>query len=356
MSRRIIFVDDEAAVLGGLRRQLRDRRGDWDMDFAAGGADCLRLLEAAPADVVVSDMRMPGMDGAALFEEVRRRWPATVRILLTGYTDREQSLRSIRCAHQFLNKPCDAQRLRRALEEALELTAYIPDAALRSELAKMVVLPLQDSLQSRIREEMERPDASLRRLGDWVEMDPGLSAKVLQLVNSAAMGLPQRVLRPSHAVALLGLDQVRALWLALAAHRRVAPTDSRRGEEAFGHGQAVGLEAARILAPLGEEASILGFSAGLMHDIGALALQTCRPEAWARSSGRGLPAEAAACGADHAQVGAFLLGLWGLPHEVVQAVAAHHDAPDPQHPLQQALAQAESRQMLPSAVEAAIAP
>lgn len=342
---RIIFVDDEASVLGGLRRQLWDRREAWDLCFASSGDDALALLQDAPADVVVSDMRMPGMDGAALLEQVRKHWPATVRILLTGYTDQEQMLRSARSAHQFLSKPSDPAALRAALSHALDLRALVPDASLQAELARLVSLPLLDAMQQRIQAELDRPDASLRRVGELVEHDAGLSAKVLQLVNSAAMALPQRVLRPAQAVALLGLDYVRILWQSLNMHRVVRP--SALGALAFSHGEDVAVLARQALHPVSETAAHLGFSAGLMHDVGELALAHCRPEAWARSQDLGLNAEREACGADHASAGAFLLGLWGMDPRVVRAVGRHHEAPDAEDPLQAALAAAELRCQTP---------
>jgi HD-like signal output (HDOD) protein/CheY-like chemotaxis protein len=341
MSRpRILFVDDEPSVLGGLRRQLWDRRADWDLAFAPGGAEALALLEQAPADVVVSDMRMPGMDGAALLDAVRKRWPATVRILLTGYTDPEQMLRSARSAHRFLNKPCDPAALREALTQALDLRSLVPDAGLQADLARLVALPLLDGVQDRIQAELDRADASPRRLGDLVEQDPGLSAKLLQLVNSAALGLGQRVQRPAQAVVLLGLDYVRNLWKALQLVRVVKP--SRAAATLQEHSEAVGLAVAAALKAQGADAQ-WGFCAGLMHDIGELALEHCRPEAWQAARGQGRDRERELCGADHAAAGAFLLGLWGVDASVVRAVARHHSAPDPNEPLQAALALAESR-------------
>lgn len=340
---RIIFVDDEPSVLGGLRRQLWDRRNDWSMEFAPGGEEALAYLEAGPADVIVSDMRMPVMDGAALLEQVRLRWPATVRILLTGYADQEQGLRSAGSAHQFLNKPCDAATLRSALTHALELKALVPDPALQGDLARLVALPVLNGMQQRIQQELNRVDASLRRLGDLVEHDPGLSAKVLQIVNSASMALPQRVLRPAQAVALLGMDHVRSLWHALNVHRVLGQPGSAPSSVELGHGEQVALAARAALHPLGDEAAHLGFSAGLLHDVGALALQHCRPEAWRSCQGANSPEmERSACGADHASAGAYLLGLWGLESRVVQAVARHHQAPDPEDLLQSALAKAEA--------------
>lgn len=340
---RIVFVDDEASVLAGLRRQLWERREAWDMVFVPGGTEALARLQEAPADVIVSDMRMPGMDGAALLEQVRQRWPATVRILLTGYTDQEQGLRSARSAHQFLNKPCDPAMLREALAHALALGALVPDAGLRCDLARLVALPLLGGMQQRIQQELDRPNASLRRLGELVEHDPGLAAKSLQMVNSAAMALPQRVLRPAQAVALLGMDHVRSLWQALTVRRALRQDGDHEDEAAMGHAETVALATQEALRRLGDEGVRLGFSAGLLHDVGALALRHTRPQAWEQCRRTGsLEMERRACGADHAAAGAYLLGLWGLPTRVVDAVARHHHPADPEEALQAALAHAEA--------------
>src|ERR1017187_5896099 len=109
--KRILFVDDEPSLLEGLRRMLRPQRARWDVMFANGGEAALRMLEAHPCDVVVTDMRMPGMDGAQLLEQVRDRFPGVVRIVLSGYCEMESTLRAVPVAHQFLQKPCDSASL-----------------------------------------------------------------------------------------------------------------------------------------------------------------------------------------------------------------------------------------------------
>ena len=86
--RRILFVDDEAKVLDGLRNLLRRQRHEWDMLFALSGAAALEELAKAPVDVIVSDMRMPGMDGAELLTRVRTLYPQTARIVLSGHAER----------------------------------------------------------------------------------------------------------------------------------------------------------------------------------------------------------------------------------------------------------------------------
>src|SRR5437870_3924710 len=101
MKKRILFVDDEPNVLGGLRRMLRPLHQEWTTAFAEGGTLALATLEKEPFDVVVSDMRMPGMDGAQLLEAVRQRYPHMVRIILSGQCDEESGLRALRVAHQM---------------------------------------------------------------------------------------------------------------------------------------------------------------------------------------------------------------------------------------------------------------
>jgi DNA-binding NtrC family response regulator len=107
--KRVIFVDDEARILEGLRRMLRPMRNQWEMAFAPGGQAALDVMATTPFDVIVSDMRMPGMDGAALLEQVREHYPEVIRIVLSGHTEMATALRVVPIAHQFLAKPCDAE-------------------------------------------------------------------------------------------------------------------------------------------------------------------------------------------------------------------------------------------------------
>jgi len=97
--RRVLFVDDEPRILEGLRRMLRSQRNEWEMAFAPGGGAALAIMEAAPFDVVVSDMRMPEMDGATLLTQVRNLYPQVVRIVLSGHAELSAALRVVPVAH-----------------------------------------------------------------------------------------------------------------------------------------------------------------------------------------------------------------------------------------------------------------
>src|SRR6185436_12015998 len=92
--KRILFVDDESKILEGLQRMLRPMRDTWEMQFAEGSEAALADLKEQQFDVVVTDMRMPGMNGAQLLSEVRHEYPHIVRIVLSGHSDQELILSS----------------------------------------------------------------------------------------------------------------------------------------------------------------------------------------------------------------------------------------------------------------------
>ena len=119
--KRILFVDDEPAMLDALRGRLHRLRDKWEMTFVESGPRALVEMEQKPADVVVTDMRMPGMDGAQLLMIVRQRWPQAVRIVLSGYAEQAHVMRLVPVAHQFVSKPCDTHELERDIDRCLDL-------------------------------------------------------------------------------------------------------------------------------------------------------------------------------------------------------------------------------------------
>ena len=118
---RILFVDDEPAILDAIRRSFRSHRARWQMDFAPSAASALDLLAAEAVDVIVTDFRMPDMDGGQLLTLVRERWPKTARLILSGYSGLQAQLITDGLAHEYLNKPCSSEDLERAIERALSL-------------------------------------------------------------------------------------------------------------------------------------------------------------------------------------------------------------------------------------------
>ena len=163
--RRVLFVDDEPRILEGLRRMLRVQRQEWEMAFAPGGEAALALMEAAPFDVIVSDMRMPEMDGATLLTKVRDRFPQVVRIVLSGHTELSTTLRVVPVAHQFLAKPCDAGTLRVAIERACHLKGLLSDDSIRRTVGALRDLPSEAGQDRGAGRRHLRQDPAISQLG-----------------------------------------------------------------------------------------------------------------------------------------------------------------------------------------------
>ena len=329
--RHVLFVDDDAAVLGGLRRMLHPMRSQWQMTFVADAGAALAALEAHPADVVVTDMRMPGCDGARLLGQIRARWPETVRLVLSGYSDEGAALRSIPVAHQFLSKPCDPVVLSATVRGACELQ----DRLLRPELRELVgglgALPSAPKSFAAITEALGAPEVCLDTIASIIEQDAGCSAKLLQLVNSAFFGLARSVTQVRDAVSYLGIARVRDVVLAAEAGAVFpcsTPHLARIAQEVNDHSSLVA--AAAREQTVGARCHD-AFVAGMLHDIGRLALATVAGDRYStverrRRDGEDLSTvEVDVLGAGHAEVGAYLLQLWGLPYSLVDAVARHHD-------------------------------
>lgn len=332
---RVLFVDDEALVLQGLARMLRGMRKQWDMAFVSSGSEALALMAREPFDVVVTDMRMPGMDGAQLLNEVRERYPKSVRIILSGHADRELTMRSLMATHQYLSKPCDAETLKATLGRVLSLHNLFQGNPLFEPLISGIqALPSIPSLYLRIQEELRSPDTSVKRIAEIVAQDPAMTTKMLQLVNSAFFGVPQHISDPEVAVNMLGLDTVQALVFSAHVFRQFDKLPEYMDlDKLWQHGTRVGALAKRIAkAESADNRECTDASvAGMLHDVGRLVLFVNLPEETARlhrlaqrSNANLFELERLEWGATHAEVGAYLLGLWGLPEPVVKAVALHH--------------------------------
>ena len=332
---RVLFVDDEPNILQGLQRLLRPMRREWDMSFALGPHEAIAMFDQAPFDVVVSDMRMPDMSGAELLSRIRDSHPSVARIILSGHSQMESAVHSVGIAHQFLAKPCDAETLRETILRVLALRSLLHDPNLTRLVAGIGSLPSLPASYAAINNELAGEDPSLQRVAEIISKDIAMSAKVLQLVNSAFFGLARRVDTIEQAVTLLGTEVIKSLVLSNAAFSQFRPVSTQfSAEQLWSHSLLVGSVAAKIAKAEGADKSVVGaaLQAGILHDLGQLILATHLPQqldaALEAGTARHVPlfeAERETIGATHAQVGAYLLGLWGLPDSTVEAVAFHHE-------------------------------
>jgi HD-like signal output (HDOD) protein len=331
----LLFVDDEPRVLQGLERQMRPMRHEWDMHFVGGGEQALEFMSRQPADIIVSDMIMPRMDGSQLLSEILRRHPRTVRIVLSGHAEREAVLRLVGPAHQYLSKPCDPDELRKAIARAFALRDLLGNERLKQLTTRIKSLPTLPALQNQLNEEVRKDAPSMDAIGEIISRDIGMTAKIMQLVNSAFFGLPRPLNNPAEAAAYLGVATLRSLVLSMAIFsqydQRGCPSFSL--ETLANHSWATAAMARRVALIERREMPIVDecFLAGLLHDTGqlilAFGLRGEYSQVVARARAENLPVwrvEQEIFGATHADVGAYLLALWGLPNPVIEAVALHH--------------------------------
>ena len=330
--KRILFVDDESKILDGIRRMLHGDRNRWDMQFAVGGEAALQACEAGSFDLVISDMRMPGMDGAILLGHIRDLFPGTARIILSGYSEITLATRSVPMAHRFLAKPCNASELQSTIERVCALQDILRTPEIQKTVGTIGELPSLSRTYTDLAKAVQDPNGSIETVAKIIEQDVAMSAKVLQLVNSAFFGLARTVTHPKNAVSFLGMETVKNLALASEAFRVFAP-DSRIPQEVYESMQVHAQRTAAIAGalpgdPKSRDVTVL---AALLHDIGRLILASRMPDKFCsvlsavrERKCEPFEAEEELMGTSHAEIGAYLLGLWGLPNLAVEAIAHHH--------------------------------
>lgn len=332
--KKILFVDDEPNILAGLKRMLRSMRKEFDLYFAESGKEALNILESTAFDVVVSDMRMPGMDGAQLLAEIQEKYPYSIRIMLTGQANEESIMQTVGVVHQFLAKPCDPDHLKAVLLRASSLHELISHASLKKIVSQLGTLPSLPEVYAKLRKAMVDPEVAVADVAAIIEEDMAMSAKVLQLVNSAFFGLFQKVESPARAVNLLGLETVKNLVLGVGAFSEINATSNVFSiKKLWAHSMAVGTIAKKIAMNESDDKELIdnSFVAGLLHDIGKLVLLAQLQEKYEQAviladeqKIQLRMAEKEIFDTVHGDIGAYLMGLWGMPGAVVEAIGFHH--------------------------------
>ena len=329
----IVFVDDEPALLDGLRVRLYKHRHDWGMKFFANGAHAIAEFESNRVDLIVSDVRMPGMGGGQLLSILKERWPATIRIILSGYADGAQALRLASLAHQYVAKPCNAEEIENIIERCFLLQELLANDSLRAVVGRIGRLPATPKVYARLQTALGSPDATADDIGRIVNADAAIAGKVLQITNSAFFRLRKPIVRIKDAVTYLGFATIRNLVMSaeiFAEWKMPAVLSEAVDPEHLQRHAQLTAQACKSLAT-GKVSPDDAWLAGLVHDIGYWILAQECPEDLKRaillSQEHGQPLikyEKEIIGATHAEIGAYLIGLWGLPYAIVEAVALHH--------------------------------
>ena len=328
-TKRVLVADDRPEVFDGLVEIMRAAGPEWQVDYARGGEAALAALAAEPVDVLVAEDHMSGMDGVTLLTRARERHPTTIRMILSGTS--KPGLATI-VSHRFLSKPANVQELGVVIKRSWALHERTGQVeAFRKTLAT-TTLPSRPGVYMELNQVLSDPTWQPNQVSAVIERDVAMSAKVLQLANSALFGLASTVTSVRDAVMYLGVDTIRSLALTAEAFGKLTPRNATAGfsiDEFQAHAMLVARITASILpaGPVQQQA----VTAALLHDIGKLVTVADSSRRWAETNrvarARRLPVfevELEQDGVSHADIGAHLLSLWGLPDVIVEAVAHHH--------------------------------
>ncbi|XPV77533.1 MAG: HDOD domain-containing protein [Desulfovibrio sp.] len=332
---KILFVDDEPNVLSSIRRMLFPIRKEWQMQFADSGAKALELMEKTRFDVLVTDIRMPEMSGAELLGIVREKHPHTIRIALSGQVDLNDVIKSIRAVHQYIAKPCSSDELIARINGALQSKRVLSDEKMQSLISEIETLPVVPEVFTAIENELNAEEPSIEVIADLISMDVGLVAKLLKLINSPYFGLNSEVKTVFQAIMMLGIDCIRTLLLTthlFSMYKSDAlPQMSLKmlWEHCFRVSNIARLIAEYEGFPKNEIIKIR--MAALLHDVGKLVLTTDFSEQYKdvlklveADKGTIFECERIVFGTTHAEVGAYLMGLWGISGDIVHGIGYHH--------------------------------
>ncbi len=334
MKLNILFVDDESNVISGLKRMLRPLRTEWNFFFAESGLDALKILEEIKIDVIVSDMQMPNMNGAQLLEKVKDKYPSVIRFILSGHSNMELALKSTRTVHQFIAKPIEAEQLKEKISRSYKLFSLLENENLRKVINGLQTLPAIPETYFEIEQELQKEDFSLKMVAEIINKDSVMSAKILQLVNSAFFGLPANLTEIESAVNLLGANTIKTLilYVQLFASFNIDKETKNLLNEIWVHSLKVARNSKKIILAFdGNKDEVnTAYTAGLLHDIGKIVVfsnNEYRESVFEIREKLGLDyidAEQKVMQTTHAEIGGYLLSLWGLPERIVEAVLFHH--------------------------------
>lgn len=337
MQNRVLFVDDDPVLrdlYGGIAPVLQ---GHYEVFTACSGKEGVQMLQERTFDVVVSDLTMPGMDGVQFLGHVVRTQADAARIIISGYLDRLKIAQCLFVGHRYFNKPCDLKALTALLLNLAQFREIVANQKVRKLIGGLGSLPGPPDTYLRLEEVLSSAYSSLNDVAAVVEQDLRVTTKLLQIVNSAHFGIARQIVSPTEAVQLVGVEVVRGLLLGLQAFSVYKSAKKAPPNDLWEHSLKIALTARRIAQgqSLTHEQCEKAFLAGLLHDIGKIVLMANVPDdylevtTFARTCN--IPVHAAEqrkFGATHAQIGAYLLALWGIQEDVVKIVQHHHSMED----------------------------
>ncbi|MEM9160515.1 MAG: HDOD domain-containing protein, partial [Verrucomicrobiota bacterium] len=336
MKNRILIIDDELDYIEGYKAVLARKSDQWVIEYSNNPQQSLQSALQSPPDILIADYEMPQLNGIELLKAVEQKRPQVERFIVADPEEKDILDAGIGSSFHFLPKPCSGDFLISEIQRALAIESWLGNKRTKEIVGKMGEFPSLPPMYLKVMNALNSKNASAANIGKAIASDLAISAKIMQVVNSSYFGLDAKVSDITHAVSILGIDTVKNLVLAIQVFGKLGKSKDQLAltDQLWHHSMSVATAAKRIMQyetgdrKLAEEA----YTAGLFHDIGKLVMINAVSDEFesARKLARkkGIPlwqAESETIGCTHADTGAYLLGRWGMPVNVVEAASLHHE-------------------------------
>lgn len=327
----ILFVDDEPNLVQSLRRMFHKMKDMWQIFYATSGKQALEIMSEQEIDIIITDYKMPEMNGVALLSIIKDSHPAVIRILLSGYSDDDATVKSTAIAHQFLRKPISPEILEEKLNDLISISKFVQNPDIKNIVNEISVLPTLPDVYIEIDRALNSPETDLAHINKIIMKDVGLSTKILQVVNSAFFGISHNVYNTLEAISLLGTKTIQSIIINIHLFNSYPEALAKRARfNSLGsHSLISGEYAKQYLGNFKNVNKLDAYMAGILHDVGKLILFQLADydeveELMQNKRLKNYEAEYETYGTSHAEIGAYLLALWGLPRDIIDSTAYHH--------------------------------
>ncbi|MEM6987917.1 MAG: HDOD domain-containing protein [Pseudomonadota bacterium] len=311
----VVFVDDEIYILDGLRRSLRKKGVNWEMQFFQQAKDALKFIKTQPVDVVVSDMRMPSMNGAEFLQEVQKHQPNAVRLALSGQADSRLILESAHAIHQHISKPADIKTIVDTIEHSIDLQDKLSDPNLQSYVGSLKALPSMPHVYDEIMQMVGGETYDEKEIAALIEQDVGITATVLRIVNSDFFGNFGNIDTIAEAVSILGADTLKNIVLSENLFTQLEHCDWDELKRLNLMSKSVAALAHKLagIAKVSERERDHCQLAGIVSTLGDMVILD------AGEPGHDITSP---------EISAYMLHWWAMPDSIVEAVLTHREEID----------------------------
>ena len=332
MKNTILFVDDEHQILKAINRMFIDT--EYRIFLAESGEEALKVLKQEEIDMIISDIRMPNMDGYQLLKKVKEKHPLVLRIILSGYAQENLVLKALQnnLAKLYLLKPWDNRKFIEVINQIFEVEAIIKNDTVLAVINNLDEIPTIPALYNRLCSLIDK-DADIKAITGVIEEDPAVTSKILHIANSAFYGAKTGSIQ--QAILYLGLANIKSIVLSTSVFNSLKLNSLLFDKSLLWNHSCICNKMVSLFYKelLGNNLPDTYMSAGLLHDIGKIVLINNFTDKYRNvleimNDHRGTyitEAEKKIMGISHQEIGGYLLNWWELPLPIVEAALFHHN-------------------------------